>query len=320
MKASDIKKVACIGSGVIGSSWATNFAMKGYEVVMYDLNDDALALAKERNETNLKYLAKNDALPEDVATVMARVSYTTSIEEAVKDVQLMQESVAENYDIKHQVIEAIEKYAPADAIYASSTSGLLITEIAKHAKHPERFIGAHPYNPPHLIPLVEITKGEKTTQEVVDTGKQFFLDLGKEPVVLEKEAVGFISNRLQMAIQREVCELVMRGVCSVEDADKALTFGPGIRWGVMGSCQVFHLGGGQGGIKGILTWGRKPSEVWLKDMAAWTEWPDEWPDIAQEGVNKAIANRPAEIGNTTEGLAEYRDDMLIALLKLHNKL
>ncbi|MDL2219217.1 3-hydroxyacyl-CoA dehydrogenase family protein [Ruminococcaceae bacterium OttesenSCG-928-O06] len=317
----EIKKTACIGSGVIGSSWATNFALKGYPVALYDLDQAQLDLAKERIETNLKYLVKNDVLKEgEVADILGRITYTTSMEEAVKDAQFVQESVKESYDVKHKVIEEFEQYAPADAIYASSTSGLLITEIAKYAKNPERFIGGHPYNPPHLIPLVEMTKGEKTSDEVLQAGKDFFIAIGKEPVILQKEALGFISNRLQMAVTREICELVMRGVCTVEDADKALTFGPGVRWGIMGPCLVFNLGGGKVGIEGLFKGGKPSIDLWLNDMATWTSFPDEWPEIAQKGVNEAIANRPAEIGNTVEGLGEYRDDMLIALLRLHNKL
>jgi 3-hydroxyacyl-CoA dehydrogenase len=316
-----VKKVACIGSGVIGSSWGTNFALKGIDVAMFDNSREALALAEERIATNLKYLTDNDALDAaKVKEVAARVSYTTNMEEAVRDVQFIQESVLENYGTKHAIIEELEKYAPADAIYASSTSGLLITEIAKHAKHPERFIGAHPYNPPHLIPLVEITKGEKTSPDAVQAGKEFYLAMGKEPVVLNKEALGFISNRLQQAVGREICELVYRGVCSIEDADKALTFGPGIRWGIIGPILVWHLGGGKAGIDGLWRQVGNSVHMWLDDMAAWKRYPEDWPNVARAGVEESLKNRPAEIGNTPESLLEYRDKMLIALLKLHKKL
>jgi 3-hydroxyacyl-CoA dehydrogenase len=316
-----VKKTACIGSGVIGSSWGTNFALKGVDVALYDVSDDVLKLAKGRVEINLEYLADNDALDRSkIQEILGRISYTTKLEEAVRDAQFVQENVPENYEAKHAIVEEFEKYAPADAIFASSTSGLLITEIAKHAKHPERFIGAHPYNPPHLIPLVEISKGDKTAPEVVQAGKEFFLAMGKEPVVLNKEVLGFISNRLQSAITREICELVTRGACTVEDADKALTFGPGIRWGIMGPSLVYHLGGGESGIDGLLTRQKMSMEMRLADMAAWTHYPDDWPQRARAGVDEEIKNRSAETGNTAKSLAEYRDKMLIALLKLHKKL
>jgi 3-hydroxyacyl-CoA dehydrogenase len=316
-----IKKTACLGSGIIGSSWGTSFALKGYDVALYDNAADALTLAKQRIETNLKSLVKNGALADSqIPQIMARVSYTDKIAEAVTGAQFIQENVVENYEAKHAIVAETEKYAPPDAIFASSTSGLLITEIAKHAKNPERFIGAHPYNPPHLIPLVEITKGEKTSAEAVQAGKDFYISLGKEPVVLNKEALGFISNRLQQAVVREICELVMRGVCSVEDADKALTFGPGLRWAIMGPTLIFHLGGGKGGIDGLMKMTESSVKLWLEDMARWTAYPPGWGSRVRKELDESIPKRPPEIGNSVESLAEYRDKMLIALLKLHNKL
>lgn len=317
----EFKKVACVGGGVIGSSWATGFALKGMEVRVCDLTDEILALAKERVTTNLKYLAKNEVITmEEAEKIAASIVFTTDLKTAVEGVQFIQESVLENYPDKHAVVKEVEKYAPADAIYASSTSGLLITEIAKYAEHPERFIGGHPYNPPHLIPLVEITKGEKTSQEAVDAGRAFYKAVGKEPVVLNKEALGFISNRIQQAVFREVAELVTRGVCSLEDADTAVTFGPGIRWGIMGPAKIFQLGGGKGGINGLYHMVENSINLWLDDMAAWTRYPEGFWDWCRDEVEKDIANRPAELGNTNESLAGYRDDMLIAMLKLHNKL
>ena len=182
------------------------------------------------------------------------------------------------------------------------------------------FCGGHPYNPPHLIPLVEITRGEKTTEETVECAKAFYQKLGMEPVVLKKEALGFICNRLQMALYREVANLVMSGVCTVDDADKAVTFGPGICWGIMGPSLVFELGGGAGGVSGLMNHLHDSTTLWLQDMADWKEFPAEWAGIAQKGVDEELAHRPAEVGNTPETLAEWRDKMLIEELKLHHKL
>jgi len=135
--------------------------------------------------------------------------------------------------------------------------------------------------------------------------------------VLQKEALGFICNRLQMALYREVCNLVMSGVCTVEDADKAVTFGPGIRWGIMGPSLVFELGGGAGGVSGLMNHLNDSISLWLGDMADWKEFPQDWAKVAQEGVNAELANRSPETGNTHQSLEEYRDAMLIQLLKLH---
>ncbi|WP_371379431.1 3-hydroxyacyl-CoA dehydrogenase family protein [Sporomusa aerivorans] len=321
MKASDIKKIACIGAGVIGAGWATNFAVRGYPVVIYDIMQAQLDAAKDTVKENLDFLVKKEIISsQSAATALAMVSYTLNLEEAVKNAQFIQESGPEKYEIKQKVLAEIEEYTRADTIIASSTSGLLITEIAKYAKHPERCIGGHPYNPPHLIPLVEITKGEQSSAETVHCAKEFYTLLGKEPVVLNKETLGFIANRLQMAISREIMDLVMRGVCTIEDVDKAMLYGPGLRFAIMGPILALHLGGGPQGAKGMLTKMREPGMMWLKDMASGTEIPEEWADIAHEGVLREMENRPAEFGKTDKELIKFRDDMLIELLKLHNKL
>lgn len=321
MRAEDIKAAASIGAGVIGYSWALKFAMAGLDVWAQNRTEESGNLARERVRDSLASLVKNGVYDEAQAAAIAdRIHYTTSIEEAVRDAQFIQESSAEHYEVKWGLVRAIEAAATPDAIVASSTSGLLVSQIAKDAAHPERFCGGHPYNPPHLIPLVEITKGERTSDEVVSCAKEFYARVGMEPVVLQKEALGFICNRLQMALYREVANLVLSGVCTVEDADKAVTFGPGIRWGIMGPSLVFELGGGKGGVSGLMSHLNDSISLWLADMADWKSFPPEFAQAAQEGVNAELAARPAEIGNTPESLAEYRDHMIIEILKLHGKL
>lgn len=314
-------KVASISAGVIGYSYALKFAMGGHEVWAQNRTEESSALAKSRVEGSLQTLVKNGVYTDEKAKeILSRIHYTTSVEEAVKDAMFIQESSAEHYDVKHEIVKQIEEFAPEDAVIASSTSGLLVTEIAKYAKHPERFVGGHPYNPPHLIPLVEITKGEKTEDWAVEKAKAFYTEIGMEPVVLQKEALGFICNRLQMALYREVVNLVLSGVCTVEDADKAVTFGPGIRWGIMGPSLVFELGGGQHGVSGLMTHLNDSISLWLNDMADWKSFPPETAKVLQDGVNEELSHRPESIGNTHESLEEYRDKMLIEMLKLHGKL
>lgn len=321
MEAKDIRKVACVGAGVIGYSWALYYSLKELSVTVYDLTDEKLQLAKKRIHESLVNLKQNDVVSEnEIDEIESRISYTTSMEEAVKDVQFITESGPENYEVKQKMAEEMEKYTSSDTIIASSTSGLLVTEIAKNAKHPERFIGAHPYNPPHLIPLVELTRGEKTDDHVLEVAKEFYQMIDKEPVVLQKEALGFICNRIQMAVYREVCNLIMNGVCTIEDADKAVTYGPGLRWAIMGPSLVFELGGGKGHIDGLMKHLNPSISLWLHDMADFKDFPEEFGEIARKGVEEALKNRPKEIGNDDESLAEYRDKMLIEILKLHNKL
>ena len=320
MKVSDIKKVACLGGGVIGSSWAIAFAMHDLEVVLRDISDEMVEKSREQVNTYLNSLVAANALTEEgKAAVLSRISMTTSIEEALKDVQFIQENGPERLPIKQSILADVDKYAAPDAIYASSTSGLLITAIAEGSAHPERCVGAHPYNPPHLIPLVEITKGEKSTEENVKLVYDFYQSIGKEAVLLNRECPGFIANRLQLALYREVQDLVMRGICSVEDVDKALVYGPGIRWAIFGHNMIMQLGN-PGGLTGMTKMLGNSGNVWLQDMASWTEQPENWSEVAQPGVDQEMANFPDHIGHTNAECIAYRDKMLIEILKLHKKL
>ncbi|HAJ27713.1 MAG TPA: 3-hydroxyacyl-CoA dehydrogenase [Syntrophus sp. (in: bacteria)] len=321
MKASEIKKVAVLGgSGMIGSSWTTNFLWRGLPVHVYDVSEECLKTARDRVRGNLQYLVNKGLLTQEkmnVALGLAR--YTTSMETAVKDVPFIQEAAPEKYDVKQALLAEVDRHAPVEAVFASSTSGLLITEIAKDSTHPERCLGAHPYNPPHLIPLVEISKGEKTSPTALTLAYDFYRLLGKEPIILQKEALGFIANRLSVALYREAIDLVLKGVCSVEDIDKAVCFGPGLRYALMGPNLIYQLGGGPFGIKGIMQHIGPSVEMWWADMADWKKVPPAWPDMAQEGVLKEMANRPEEQGKTPEEIARWRDDGLLALLKFLNK-
>ncbi len=320
MKPEEIKRVACVGGGVIGSSWAIQFAMKGLDVVLYDINDEQLAKSQAQMNKSLDALEQFKAVtPQRRQEIADRVKLTTSMEEAVKNAQFIQESGPERLEIKRSILAQVEEYASADAIYASSTSGLLVSDIAAQAAHPERCVGAHPYNPPHLIPLVELTSGDKTDPELLQLAYDFYQSIGKEAVLLRKECPGFIANRLQLALYREVQDLVMRGVCSVEDADKALVYGPGLRWAIFGHNMIMQLGN-PGGLTGMVQMLGNSGDRWLADMASWTHQPDNWAEVAQPGVDKEMANFPDHIGHTNEDCAKYRDQMLIELLKLHRKL
>ena len=322
MEVSGIKRIGVFGgAGIIGSSWATLFLWKGFPVNVYDIDQKALDLSRERIERNVSYLAEKGALSqESVVKALGRAFFTQDIKEACRNVQFVQESAPENYEVKMSLVAGLDEHGAPETLFASSTSGLLITEIAKNSRHPERCIGAHPYNPPHLIPLVEITRGEKTSEETVQTTYNFYKMLGKEPIVLNKETLGFISNRLQIALQREAVDLVLKGVCSVEDVDKAVCFGPGLRYALMGPNLIYQLGGGALGLKGIMEHIGPSVEKWLADMAVWKEFPKGCAEILQEGVEKEMANRRPEQGRTNEEITLWRDDKLLELLKLLDKI
>ncbi len=315
-----MKTIAIMGAGVIGSSFSIAFAKEGYKVNLYNRSEDKFIHAKENILESLNNLYKEDVLSkEDIQNTIDNISFTTSIEHAVKDAIYIQENVSENYEIKQNLIEEIEKYTGKETVIASSTSGLLITEIAKFSKYPSRIIGAHPYNPPHLIPLIELSKGEKTDDKYIEFAKELFIDIKKEPIVLNKEALGFVANRIQAAVIREELDLVLNGVVSIEDAEKAIVYGPGIRYAILGQILNFELGGGDHGIKGLIHHIGPSMELWLEDMANWTKLPDETLSALDE-IDEVIKNRPVDLGNSKESLKEYRDKMLIEILKLHDKI
>ena len=320
MRIEDMKCVASIGGGVIGSSWTLLFAMKGLTVQQYDISDEQIETCVKNIERNIASLLEFGAIKEDeVEAIKSRISYTTSIAEAVKDAQFIQENGPERLPIKQSILAEIEAAAPADAIYASSSSGLPISDVTANAVHPDRCVGGHPYNPPHLIPLVEITYSERTAQDNVQLAKAFYQSIGKEAVVLNKDCPGYIANRLQLAVYREMIDLVMRGICSAEDADKSLTFGPGIRWAIFGHNMIMQLGN-PGGLKGMMAMLGTGGDVWLADMADWKHMPnEEYGEIAQASVDEMMKNFPDEIGHTNPEIAKYRDKMLIEILKLHKK-
>lgn len=319
MRAEDIKKAACIGGGVIGSSWTLLFAMKGLDVCLFVRSDKRVEECKITIADNIKSLIEFEAIEADKKEeILGHISYTTSIAEAVKGAQFIQENGPERIELKREILAEIEAGASTDAIIASSSSGLLISDISAQAVHPERCIGGHPYNPPHLIPLVEITYGEKTDQEIVQTVKDFYQKIGKEAVVLNKECPGYIANRLQLAVYREMIELVLRGVCTAEDADKSLVYGPGIRWAVFGHNMIMQLGNPKG-LKAMMEMLGSGGDVWLADMADWKHMPQNYGDIAQASVDEMMKNFPDYIGHTNPEIAKYRDKMLIEILKLHKK-
>lgn len=316
------KKVCVYGSGTIGIGWAVQFALKGIDVVMYDVNEEKLAYALKEANDRLDFFSGeeiNVLSKEERLICGKRISCTADIKTAVADVEFIQENGPESLEIKHSIISAIEEYN-SNAIIASSTSGILVSNIAAGAKHPERIIGTHPYNPVYLIPLVEIAKGDNTAQETVDKTVRFYKEIGKEPIVLNKECPGFVCTRMQIALNREAHSLVYKGICSVEDVDKAVTFGSGLRWGLMGPHLIQELGGGPGGIRHQLKHIAPTLKPWFEDMEKWTCSPPEYEDIAYEGVKEELAHRTPSEGQDQEGLKRFRDNGLVMLLKYHGKL
>ncbi|MBY8985756.1 MAG: 3-hydroxyacyl-CoA dehydrogenase family protein [Candidatus Lokiarchaeota archaeon] len=321
MEVKDIKKIAVVGAGVIGNSWTANFIWKGYPVNLWLFTAEEEKNARQEIQEHLEILATNGVFgKEEILDMMKLINYTTNLETAVKDVQLIQESIIENLEIKQKFLAQIDKYANPDAIFASSTSYLLISEIAKFSKNSHRCIGAHPFNPPHLIPLVEITipEGDKGSIETAELAAKFYEKINKVPIILNKDVPGFIANQIQGAVSTKCGELLANGVCTAEDIDKAMSFGPGLRWATMGPYLVFQLGGGKGGIKGITLHIRGESGDPMDEKAKMEL--EMYANFIQGEVDKEMAKRPPEFGNDNESLRKFRDRLIIKILREHKKI
>ena len=313
MNVQDIKKVVCIGGGTIGASWATYFLWKGLDVTIQDITEEALERAKNLITSNIDFFVEKGIITEEMRQdIEKRAIYSTDFEEALTGAHFIQESVFESYEVKQNIINEMDKYAP-EAIYSSSTSGLLITEIQKNSKYPERCVVGHPFNPPHLIPLVEIVKGEKTSEETVKIAYDFYKSIGKEPIICNKEVPGHIANRVQMALWREAADLVLNGVCSVKDVDLAVRYGPGLRWALMGPHLTWDLSS-PNGIAGTLHHIGPSMESWMADMAEWKKIPENASEVLTEGLKEVTDHA------TPEELKAWRDDKLIEILKQVDKL
>ncbi len=307
-----IENIASIGLGTIGHSWATLFAIKGYNVMVYDIDQGVLRDALERVRVAATFLADRGLITkEDADTCLDRIKVAPSISECVAKADYVQESVFESYDVKKQVFSEVDR-SNRSAIIATSSSGLLVTEIQKATQRPERCIVAHPWNPPHLLKLVELVPGKKTSEQTIRATYQLMEKLDKIPVIVKKEVPGFIGNRLQAALWREALNLVNSGVASVEDVERAVWAGPGARWAVMGPFLTFHLGGGLGGLKyHIDTVQHSFSEYW-KTMDDWKQMPYDAAKKAIEGVEQLCIVKEKSF----QELVRWRDDKLVSVLKV----
>ncbi|MBE0478928.1 3-hydroxyacyl-CoA dehydrogenase family protein [Candidatus Aerophobetes bacterium] len=310
MEASEgIKKIAVVGAGTIGTSWATLFAAKGYKVNLHDIKKEYLEQAFQTVEKNLKLLKENGLVNENITSTLNRIFLTTDLSLAVKDADYVQESVCERFEVKKVLFAQMDSICSEDVILASSSSGLLMSDIQKFTRNPERCIIAHPFNPPHLIPLVELVPGKKTSKNTMEVAYRFYLRVGRIPLKVKKEVPGYIANRLCAALWREAIDLVCRDVASVRDVDLAICAGPGLRWVLMGPHLIYHLGGGKGGIEEFVKHLGPAFETWWSSMSSWTS-------IPPLAVKKIVEGIKEEIGeNSLDELYKWRDEKLLSILK-----
>ena len=263
--ATSVRRVAVVGTGVIGASWAAWFLAQGLDVDATDPSPGAEARLREAVAQHWPTLERFGLAQ---GASMERLRFHASLEDALRDADFVQENGPERLDFKIDLFRRMDAAAPLHAILASSSSGLTVSGMQSGCAHPDRVVLGHPFNPPHLIPLVEVIGGERTSADAVERAMAFYAAIGKRPIHVKREVKGHIANRLQAALWREAFHLVDQGVASVADIDTAISQGPGLRWAVMGPFMNLHLSGGAGGIAHVLAHLGGPIEDWWKDLGS----------------------------------------------------
>jgi carnitine 3-dehydrogenase len=304
-----VRHVACVGAGLIGARWAALFLAAGLNVVA----TDPAPGAKERMDAVID--AAWPALVRLGRTALPappRAVFTADLEEAVASADWIQESVPDFEDLKLDVIGRIDAAAPAHAVIASSTSAIFPTFLQSGCSRPGRVIVGHPFNPVHILPLVEVVGGVKTSPEVIRRAIEFYTALGKKPLHCRKEAPGFIGNRLQEAIWREMFHLVNDGIATTSELDASIFDGPGLRWALFGPAMIYMLQGGPGGFKYAL-------EQFAPELVAECS-HNYYPDLTDE-LSRALDEQTREEarGRTVEELEALRDEFLVRLVQLRDE-
>src|SRR5437879_3446274 len=300
-----VHRIAIVGTGVIGASWAAQYLARGFDVVATDPAPNA--------EVNLrKYVdeawGQLEAIGLSPGATRDRLTFTPDMKAALAQTDLVQENAPERPEFKMKLFADIDDATPVDSIIALSSSGITPSVMQSKCKHPERVLVGHPFNPPHIIPLVEVVGGAKTAPEAIQQAMAFYASIGKKPIQLKKELPGHVGNRLQAALYKEIMYLIQHDVLSVEDADVAVSYGPGPRWGVMGPSLQWHLGGGAGGIKHFMDHLMDPLTAMIKTLGT----PDVTPELKQtivEGVLREAGNR------SVDELAQQENELIIGLLR-----
>lgn len=299
-----IERVAIVGTGVIGASWAAYFLAQGLRVQATDPAPDAgarLTEAVDRLWPTMERIGLREGASRD------RLSFFPDMQDALFEADFVQENGPENEEFKIELFRQMDACTPPDVVLATSSSGLLVSRVQSACVHPERVVLGHPFNPPHLIALVEVLGGQQTSSEAVQFTMDFYRSIGKRPVNPRKEVKGHIANRLQAALWREAFHLVDEGVASVEDIDIAISHGPGLRWALLGPFLNLHLSGGQGGIEHLLDHLGGPIETWWDDLGS----PSMTPELKQkvaEGVREVLARYP------DDEFVPERDRLLVDLV------
>ena len=299
--------VAIIGTGVIGAAWATGFLTAGHAVTAFD---PAKGAEDRLREQVAKLGAEADG---PSASVLDKLTFAPSLAEAVADADFVQENGPERLEVKASMLAEIDAAAPESTIIASSTSGFSPSQLNAQATNaPGRIIVGHPFNPAHLVPLVEVVPSPDTPAEVVERALEVYRAIGKKPILVRAELPGHVANRLQAAMWQEAYSLVERGVVTVSDIDTAISYGPGLRWAILGPLAQQSLSGGAGGMRHVLDHLGPPQEVWMHDLGQ-VHLGEDLKEKLISGVDEELDGRDPAV------LVKQRDNMLLELIALKRK-
>ena len=304
-----IKKIAVIGTGVIGSGWIVRFLAHNKKVIAYDKDIRLKKKIIEEIKRTWPYVRK---LFNKKKLKLKNFKYVTSIQEALKEADFVQECAPENYKLKTKLMEIIGKYSKPNVIISSSSSGLLPSRIYSKCKNPSRTIIAHPFNPVYMLPGVEIVPGKRTKKNFLKKAYKFYKSVSMNPIMIKKELPGYLSDRLQEALWREALHIVNEGYASTKELDRAIEDGPGMRWSLMGTFLTFHLAGGNAGMKHMLEqFGPALKLPWTKLKA---------PRLSKKLSNRIIAGtRTQAKGKSVAEISKIRDEYLLNLQKMRKK-
>ncbi len=303
-----IKNITVIGTGVIGTGWILRFLAFNKKVTAYDPSvkqKDYLKKELKRTKSSIEKLYNKKIN-------IKNLIFSSNIKDAVSKADLIQENVPERLELKKKVINQLSQFAPKNCIIASSSSGLLPSELQSNCIYPKRFIIAHPFNPVYILPLVEIVKGSKTSKIIINEADKFYKNLHMKTLIVNKELPGFLSDRLQEALWREGLHIINDGYATTKDLDEAITYGPGMRWALMGTFLTFHLAGGEMGMKHMLDqFGPALKLPWTKLKS---------PNLNKKLKDKIITGTKKQSKNLSiNKLSNMRDNFLIELLDLKKK-
>jgi carnitine 3-dehydrogenase len=306
-----ITRVAIVGAGVIGASWATTFLARGMDVVASDPAPGAEEALRKTVDAQWPAMQQ---IGLSAAASVERFRFVASPEDAVADAGFVQENGPERLDIKRDLFRRLDEAAPPDALLATSSSTITISEFQDACtRHPERVVLGHPFNPPHLIPLVEVGGGKQTALDAIERTLNFYRAMGKHPIHLRREITGHVANRLQAALWQEAFNLVRAGVASVADVDAAIAHGPGLRWSLLGPFMNLHLSGGAGGMGALFG---KP--LWRATESMWRDLGSVTVDADLGALVVAGVSDEVGDGDLTEVIRQ-RDEVLVKLLKLKSE-